>query len=73
MLRVYSFSGLFHAQRSLQDYDGRGYHIEDDYVMCFAISNQSASFGFQHRPRLTGYVNGYGRLGLAKCLDANWS
>lgn len=36
--------------RSLQDGDGRGHHIKKDNVMFFAISNHSASFGFQHCP-----------------------
>lgn len=46
MLRSVSFSGIFHAQRSLQDCDGRGHHIENDNIICFGISKQSPHLAF---------------------------
>lgn len=60
-----SFSRLFHSQRGLRDWDGRGQPIQNERINCKAHYNQSASFDFQLCTWLTGYGNGYGRLGSA--------
>lgn len=61
----------FHTQRGLWDWDGRGQSIQDEIINWKAHYNHSASFDFHFCPWLTGYDNGYGRLGpLSICSFA---